>query len=80
MSACAPAIGGRLLVGVRVAADYLEVHPQTLRRYARLGLVEPMVRRGRWMFTAAQLAHLQRIMAEQRRDGGTLTGAARRIA
>ncbi|HUY97056.1 MAG TPA: MerR family transcriptional regulator [Verrucomicrobiae bacterium] len=79
VNGCARPATGRVLFGTGPAAEWLEIHPQTLRRYERMGLVDPMRRNGRRYFTATQLRHLERVMQEAYRARGSLTAAAARI-
>lgn len=72
--------GWRRLIGTGMAAEWLEVHPDTLRRYDRLGVVTPLRRHGRRYYTPSQLRALELVLREQRATGASLIAAARRVA
>ena len=62
------------LYDVENVGERLGVGPAVVRRYARLGLVEPSARRGRQaLYTTAELARLRKIVRLTRDLG--LTGA-----
>lgn len=64
---------------ISVAAEMLEMHPQTLRKYERLGLVQPQRILGSMrVYTDAELARLRLIKALVD-DGGINLAGVRRL-
>lgn len=60
---------------IGVAASLCEMHPQTLRLYERLGLVQPKRLRGKArMYSQADIERLQKIQRLTRQMGVNLAG------
>ena len=59
---------------ISVAARMANLHPQTLRHYERLGLVEPARTRGRRMYSQRDIERLQKITSLMEELGVNLAG------
>jgi MerR family transcriptional regulator/heat shock protein HspR len=70
---------GRGFYLISVAAELLEMHPQTLRKYERLGLVRPQRILGSMrVYTDAELSRL-RVIKALVDDGGINLAGVRRL-
>ena len=66
---------------ISMAAELLEMHPQTLRKYERLGLVRPARTLGSMrVYTHDELERLRRIKALVEREGINLAGVQRLLS
>jgi MerR family transcriptional regulator/heat shock protein HspR len=66
---------------ISVAASMLDMHPQTLRKYERLGLVRPMRSLGSMrVYTRAELERLRLIKTLVEDEGINLAGVQRLLS
>jgi len=69
------------LLFISVAAEMLDMHPQTLRKYERLGLVQPARTIGSMrLYSAAEIARLRLIKDLVEDAGVNLAGVQRLLA
>ena len=67
---------GKPLYMIGVAADLLKVHPQTLRFYEKMGLIQPSRTEGRTrMYSAEDVEDIARLLRLTRDLGVNLAGA-----
>ena len=68
---------GRVLVTIKQAAAALGVHPGTLRAWERSGVIAPATRRrGMRVYTADDVAAIERAVLEAPADRGMAVGHA----
>lgn len=59
---------------IGIMAKLLEIHPQTLRLYERVGLVQPKRAKGRRLYSNRDLDRLQTVLQLTREQGINLAG------